>query len=412
MTSDALPSDRIGLISARVHDVDVTPENYAQFLHFARARRDDFVGAYPGAMVMRGVNRSAGIWCKIPFAVADQNYVDFEPNDLIGPSVRLGDGYGAATVQTMLWGKSTALRVLSARTLLGARTVDTGMSREDRYRRLAYAGAVEVKDFPFFVRTGSSQPAFDPKAQARLLIAIQRNAPDVAKWTVSKGRDVDDAGTSDTDARLKPAVLQMLELLRGVDYTPHRHGDGVEQRGEKLDFTAFHALAVLTGDVEGARPSDTGEWSIAPVLLPLAYQDEIEGFSITIVARRVGYPLDSASMQRFTLAFEHVLAHFALLRHLRKFVTFWWSPLLETSFWEEKRTAAISFLRAWQRHATTIDPLWQLGAGDPYADPELVHALSVALRLESAWIEECRRISDLLRFSCEIVDDGDPRVLL
>jgi hypothetical protein len=305
----------------------------------------------------------------------------------------------------MLWGKSTALRVLSARTLLSERSDDTTVSREDRYRRLAYAGAVEVKDLPSL-----SRAAFDPKAQARLLIAIQRNSPQIAGWTASEGRQA--GGETHARAPGKPAVLQLLELLRGVDYAPHKHSEGGEQRGEKLDFTAFHALAVLTGDAVEGGQAGGNEWSISPVLLPLAYQDQVEGFAITIVARRVGYGLDTAAMQRFTMAFEHVLAHFALLRHLRKFVTFWWSPLLETSFWEEKRTAAISFLRAWQRHATTIDPLWQLGAGDPYADPELVHALSEALRLESAWVEECRRISDLLRFSCEIVDDGDPRVLL
>jgi hypothetical protein len=94
MTNAGDSTARIGLIGARVHDVDVTPDSYAQFLRFARARRDDFVGSYPGAMVMRGVNRSAGIWCKIPFAIPSENYVDFlnRPDRAVVRWVWRGDG--------------------------------------------------------------------------------------------------------------------------------------------------------------------------------------------------------------------------------------------------------------------------------------------------------------------------------
>lgn len=383
---------QIGMVAARLQGIDIAPRTYAEFLRCSSARRDDYVGMYPGSLAMRGVNRAAGIWCKIPFAPGGEDFVDFEPNDLRS-SVRLGDAYGAAKVQSMHWGDdATAVRVVSARALLRERAAIERESREDRYRRLAYAGIIEVKDLAR--ACGGAQ--FDGKAQARLLIAIERSDAAIRKWR---------EGNPDA-----PDVLRFANIPRDrqYHYTPLRDEDP-PPAGARIRFRGFQALALVTGG--GDRVGGTG-WNISPVLLPVAYAGELDHLALTVMAQRVGKPLDASALQRFTLAFEHVLAHVGLLQHLRRFVTSWWAPLLETSFWEEKKTAAINFLREWQVHATRVDPLWQLGAGDPYADPDLVHSLALALRLESAWSEECRRVSDLLRFACEIVDDGDPRVLL
>ena len=131
-----------------------------------------------------------------------------------------------------------------------------------------------------------------------------------------------------------------------------------------------------------------------------------------VAVERVGYPLDDEAITRFTRAMEHFTAHLAQLQHLRRFVAWWWSSLLNPRTWQEKEDGAGNFLRAWQQHSLHVDPLWSLGANDPQVDPTIIQALDQALGLSSAWLHENRRLDDMVRLSTQVLGDGDPSIHL
>ena len=139
---------------------------------------------------------------------------------------------------------------------------------------------------------------------------------------------------------------------------------------------------------------------------------QARSFDVGIVVERKEYGLDDDAIARFTRALEHFSVHIAQLQSLRRLVNDWWEPMLNPPTWDKKKIAAGNFLRAWQQHALHVDPLWNLGANDPQADPTIIASLDRAIGLTSCWQCENRRLGDLVRLSTQVLRDGDPSIHL
>jgi hypothetical protein len=381
------------------------PERYADFVRYANASPNRS-GYMPGSFAWRSRNRPAALDCRMAFAVADDDFLPFDPRLLDGSqSIVTARSYGAARRRTMLW----ARRLLTRTVLL---SFVPNQPRGTPWRHFAKTGVVELGKFEDIASR------VVPAAQLRLLAAIERH------------RSL--SGDEPPHAELE-RLLRLPAIFDGMPFKPPPARFRAP-RGSRLMDRAVVCLAFISADrqaglsgSQGAPAPAVDEWDAWPVSLPPAPFDPaadsalVEGrkfeqqgnqVEVSLVVRRRGLPLDEEALARFTRAFEHAAAHVCLLQHCRLFVEDWWEPLLNPPSWRDKERAAGNFLRAWQHHSRRIEPLWALAANDPHCDPHIVQAIDRALQLTAGWQNVNRRLADLVRLSMQVLKDGDQSIHL
>ncbi len=113
------------------------------------------------------------------------------------------------------------------------------------------------------------------------------------------------------------------------------------------------------------------------------------------------------SMQEIARALAHVWAHESLITQARTLVNMHAGSIVDASEWSAKQNAAGRFLMNWQQFITHFQMAWQLGNGDPFAEPGLVDAISNGFRTEETWQTSLQTIQALASLSAEVLPDGD-----
>jgi len=366
------------------------------------------------SLALRVILRPQPVDCYFPVALADADYSeivesqfrnkinpDFKGELTKNPAILKARAFGLARRNLIQWGEKLLIR--SARMVLEPGKDQIEEPNSSNMRVYHKDAIVHLSGGTTYSTLGWTDSLLLPTVQARLLFRIK----DLASRDRASLRSFTNHQLINFNSLVDPRGQYISPTKRS---SADRNQDGRKFGAFIPSGNTIFGLAILAQN-PSSNLNDQDEWRCSPVVIPSFQRGKNDPTAVVISATKHGGSLDAVSVRRFTIALEHVFAHVALLLHVRRFVEDWWSPLLSAANWDDKRQAAVNFIRAWQRHAVEIDSKWALGADDPTVSPDIVNKIASAINLNSLWSLEVRRVSDLLVLATQILDDGDIAIL-